>query len=154
MERGGGKKKEWVVVWDCTQSETICIWHQKTLFVCIYKPNISFLTKVFLGLASKGDYSLHASPNQGQNRTLRVVETTNLPSNTPWNLRTETGLREHLVQLPHSTQSSLKHLTPFTNHFLGTSYVQVTMQQRIQKEERTSLPSRRLPSGRKDKAVT
>lgn len=122
--------------------------------LCIYKPSVSFLIKVFPGPAWKVDYSLRAFPSQVQDGALRALETTNLPSNKPRNLRTETGLREHLAQLPHSTMSSPKYLIPFTHRFLGTSYIRVTKQQKVQKEERTFLPSRRWASGRKDGAVT
>ena len=46
------------------------------MFVCIYKPNISFLIKVFLGLALKVDCFLYVLPNQVQNQpTFWVIKT-------------------------------------------------------------------------------
>lgn len=73
-------------------------------------------------------------------------------SNESWTLRAETSLREHLVQLPYTTQPSPWHPIPFSINLLGPSYVLVTKQQRIQGEKCTSLPSRRLLPSRVDKA--
>lgn len=70
MERMGSIKLH--TIWN------IYTWHQKAIFVCIYKPNISFLIKVFLALALKVDCFLHVLPNQVQNQpTFRVVKTAN-----------------------------------------------------------------------------
>lgn len=60
-------------------------------------------------------------------RPPRAVDTTNLQSNKSWKPRTETSLREYLVQLPYSMHSSLRYLIPLTSHLLGTCYIQVTV---------------------------